>query len=86
MALAQASAISNGRAFVVLAKGIPTGIKYTYSNSQYAPEDMGSRSGVHDGRVRGGALSKKPLQRRWSAPVGGGETGRMSGLLVAVLD
>ena len=42
-----------------LAKGIPTGIKYTYSNLQYAPEDMGSRSGVHDEWVRGrGTLIK----------------------------
>jgi hypothetical protein len=49
----------DGRAFVLLAKGIPTGIKYTYSNSQYAPEGMGPRSGVHDGKgARRGTLVK----------------------------
>jgi len=52
----------------------------------YAPEGMGPRSGVHDGKsARRGTLIK-PLLRQRSAPAGGGETGRMSGLLVAVLD
>jgi hypothetical protein len=42
--------LEDGRAFVLLAKGIPTGIKYPYSNAQYAPEGMGPRSGAHDGK------------------------------------
>ena len=50
---------------MLLAKGIPTGVSYTYSNAQYAPEGMGSRSGAHDGIVRGGALSTS--QWVWSA-------------------
>ena len=57
----------DGRAFVLLAKGIPTGIKYTYSNSQYAPEGMGPRSGVHDGKgARRGTLVKGRTKLRFS--------------------
>jgi hypothetical protein len=48
--LSKDGTLEDGRAFVLLAKGIPTGIKYTYSNAQYAPEGMGPRSGVHDGK------------------------------------
>jgi hypothetical protein len=52
-------AVDDGRAFVLLAKGIPTGVTYTYSNAQYAPEGMEPRSGEHDGKgARWGTLIK----------------------------
>ena len=59
--------LEDGRAFVLLAKGIPTGIKYPYSNAQYAPEGMGPRSGVHDGKgARRGTLVKGRTKLRFS--------------------
>ena len=65
--LSKDGTLEDGRAFVLLAKGIPTGVTYTYSNAQYAPEGMGPRSGVHDGKgARRGTLVKGRTKLRFS--------------------